>query len=46
MTVSSREVLRGLPTALGGLFFPVKKFRRMKSEFLKDLKGYAEGGQP
>ena len=43
VTVCSREVLQGLPTVFGGLFFPVGKFRRMKSDFLRDLKRYAEG---
>lgn len=43
VTVTSYEVLRGLPVAFGGLFFPVAKFRRLKKEFLRDLKAYAEG---
>jgi uncharacterized protein YndB with AHSA1/START domain len=44
--VASREVLRGLPLAFGGLFFPVGKFRRLKRVFLEDLKNWAEGGTP
>lgn len=39
----SREVLKGPPVALGGFFFPVRKFRKMTRKFLEDLRKYAEG---
>jgi uncharacterized membrane protein len=40
----SREVLRGLPVAFGGIFFPLGKFRTLTREFLEGLKKYAEEG--
>ena len=39
----SREIMRGLPVMLGGLFFPVKKFRRLTTVFLEELRRESEG---
>ena len=38
----SREILTGPPVALGGLFFPVRKFHKLTREFLDGLKKYVE----
>jgi uncharacterized membrane protein len=46
VTVSSREVLTGIPLIFGGLFFPAGKFRRIKKNFLEDLRNSAERGAP
>ena len=40
--VVSREVLTGFPVLLGGLFFPVGRFKRITSTFLRELKAGAE----
>lgn len=40
--VVSREVLTGFPVLLGGLFFPVGRFRRITATFLRELKEGAE----
>lgn len=40
--VVSREVLTGFPVVLGGLFFPVGRFKRITSTFLRELKEGAE----
>ena len=40
--VGSREVLTGFPVVLGGFFFPIGRFRRITSTFLRDLKAGAE----
>ena len=45
VVVSSREALTGLPVLFGGLFFPVRKFQRLKENLLADLKTYAEGDE-
>lgn len=39
----SREVLRGLPVAFGGVFFPLGRFRTLTREFLEGFRKYAEG---